>query len=183
MSSRKGMLGMQFMIGSMNRAKVEAATKVISVYYPKAEIQRTESESGVNAQPIGDEETIEGAINRATFIQKNYPEAIAIGLEGGVRMIGEDMYICNWGALSLPNGQIITAGGAQIRLPNELAEEIKNGKELGPVIESYFNEKGLRQKEGAMGILTAGLITRVELFVHIMQLLIGQMHYQLAQET
>ena len=162
----------------MNKAKVEAATKVIAAQYPEAKIDYTESASGVRAQPIGDEETIEGAVNRATFIGKNHPDAIGIGLEGGVRILGEEMYICNWGAFALPSGEIITAGGAQIRLPNELADEIRKGKELGPVMERYFDAKGLRQKEGAMGIFTAGMITRIESFTHIMQLLIGQMRYQ-----
>lgn len=174
---------MQFIIGSTNRAKVEAATKVISLYDSTAEIQQCKSESGVRPQPIGDEETLEGAMNRARFVQNNHPEAIGIGLEGGVRFVGEEMYLCNWGALSLPSGKIITAGGAQIRLPKELAAEIMQGKELGPVMEMYFNNKNIRQKEGAMGVFTAGAITRVELFSHIMQCLIGQMMYERQQKA
>lgn len=168
---------MEFIIGSKNPAKVKAATEVITTYFPEAMIREMASESGVHAQPIGDEETVLGAVNRAEFVRENHPEAIGIGLEGGVRLIGEEMYICNWGALSLPNGKIITAGGAQIPLPSQLAAEIKKGKELGPVMEMYVNDKNIRQKEGAMGIFTAGKITRVELFSHIMQLLIGQLMY------
>lgn len=172
---------MKFIIGSMNHAKVEAATQVIHANYATALISQMNAESNVKAQPIGDEETLKGAINRASFIQKAHPEVIGIGLEGGVRLIGQQMYICNWGALALPNGQVITAGGAQIPLPHEVAEEINKGRELGPVIDDYFNAKGLRQKEGAMGMFTAGVITRVELFTHIMQLLIGQLTFQVAQ--
>lgn len=174
---RKGMFLMKFIIGSMNKAKVEAATTIILAHHLEAEISTVASESGVSAQPIGDAETIKGAINRAKYVQRSHPEAIGIGLEGGVRLIGEQMYICNWGALSLPNRHTITAGGAQIQLPNELAEKMNEGQELGPVIEAYFKQQGLRQKEGAMGIFTAGLITRVDLFEHIMQLLIGQLAY------
>lgn len=172
---------MKFIIGSMNNAKVEAARQVIHTYYENAQIIPVKASSGVSGQPIGDEETLEGAVNRASFIRKSHPTAIGIGLEGGVRMLGDQMYICNWGALSLPSGQVITAGGAQIRLPDEIAEEIKKGRELGPVIEDFFNEKGLRQKEGAMGVFTNGAITRVDLFTHIMQLLIGQLTFMVKQ--
>lgn len=168
----------------MNKAKVEAATKVILTHHLQSEISSIASESGVSAQPIGDAETVKGAINRAKYVQGNHSDVIGIGLEGGVRLIDEQMYICNWGALSLPNGHIITAGGAQIRLPDELAEKINEGQELGPIIETYFEQNGLRQKEGAMGMFTAGLITRVDLFAHIMQLLIGQLaYYQSVEDT
>lgn len=173
---------MKFIIGSMNDAKVEAATQVIHTYYEHAQILQVNAQSGVSGQPIGDEETLEGASNRASFIRKNYPGAIGVGLEGGVRIIGHQMYICNWGALSLPDGHVITAGGAQIQLPNDVAAEINKGRELGPVIEEFFNAKGLRQKEGAMGVFTAGTITRVDLFTHIMQLLIGQLNFMIKQK-
>ena len=46
--------------------------------------------------------------------------------------------LCNWGALILPDGNEFTAGGAQIPLPEEIAEELLAGKELGPVIDSYY---------------------------------------------
>ncbi len=168
---------MKYIVGSMNQAKVEATKKVVFEYKPSSSIHQMASVSGVSEQPIGDEETIQGAVNRAKDVSRKNPEAIGIGLEGGVRRLGDNLYICNWGALALPDGHIITAGGAQIPLPMEIAREIENGKELGPVIEQYFKENDLRQKEGAMGMFTAGSITRVELFVHILHLLIGQLKY------
>lgn len=173
----EGYVRMEFIIGSMNQAKVAATKQVIQEYYPNAKVQQITSDSGVPAQPIGDEETIKGAINRAKDVRKNNPSAFGIGLEGGVRKLGDTLYICNWGALSTPEGHMITAGGAQIPLPAEIAIEIAEGKELGPVIELYFNDNNLRQKEGAMGMFTAGAMTRVELFSHIVHLLIGQLIY------
>lgn len=170
---------MNFVIGSMNKAKVEAAESMIFDYDPYAFIQATSVSSGVSAQPMTDEETMNGAINRAVNVQKEYPNAIGIGLEGGVKKLGSTYYICNWGALMLPDGHLITAGGAQIPLPDEIARELANGKELGPVIEQYFKQNGLRQKEGAMGMFTAGAVTRIELFSHIVILLLGQLRYYL----
>lgn len=169
----------EFIIGSVNQAKVKAAENVISTYYPEANLTAMNTHSNVSAQPISDEETMRGAINRAINVQSENPNAIGIGLEGGVKKIGNTFYICNWGALILRDGQILTAGGAEIPLPDEIAKEIEIGKELGPVIEQYFKQKGVRQKEGAMGMLTAGAVTRIELFTHILQLLFGQLRYYL----
>lgn len=168
---------MEFIIGSMNQAKVEATQKVVKEHYPHAIVHARPSDSGVSAQPIGDTETITGAINRAQEVRTKAPNVIGIGLEGGVRKLGNALYICNWGALETPEGQLITAGGAQIPLPSVIAKEIENGKELGPVIDQYFNQNQLRQREGAMGMFTAGAITRVELFTHILHMLIGQLTY------
>lgn len=168
---------MKFIIGSTNHAKVQAVKEVLANYFSNAPVETIEVSSDVSPQPIGDEETITGAMNRAKNAVLHKANAIGIGLEGGVRMLNDQMYICNWGALELPDGQVITAGGAQIPIPNEIAREIEKGKELGPVIDLYFRSKGLRQKEGAMGMFTEGSVTRVDLFSHIVHLLIGQLLY------
>lgn len=169
----------EFIIGSMNHAKVQATKEVVGAHFPNAIIGNVETDSGVSDQPFGDEETRLGAVNRAMRAGSLHKNTIGIGLEGGVRLLNEKMYICNWGALVLPDGNRFTAAGAQIPLPDEIALEIQRGKELGPVIDDYFHALGLRQKEGAMGMFTAGVVTRVDLFHHILQLLIGQLKYDL----
>ena len=172
---------MEFMIGSKNPAKVQAAKHVIAMHFPAATVLETTVESGVSVQPFGDEETRLGAINRALRAVGSAKEAVSgIGMEGGVRMLGGQMYLCNWGALVLPDGTRFTAGGAQIPLPQEIAKEIIAGKELGPVVDAYFQANGIRKKEGAMGMFTAQAVSRGELFEHILQLLLGQLKYHLA---
>lgn len=172
---------MEFIIGSTNYAKVQATKDVLAVHFPEASVISVEVNSGVSNQPFGDEETRLGALNRALRVGGLQEQAIGIGLEGGVRVLGEKLYICNWGALVLPDGKRFTAGGAQIPLPEEIALKIRQGKELGPVIDDYFNALGLRQKEGAMGMFTAGAVTRIDLFTHILHLLIGQLKYDLTE--
>ncbi|WP_342505472.1 DUF84 family protein [Sporosarcina sp. FSL K6-2383] len=171
---------MEFMIGSTNNAKVTAARRVILSYFPKAIVYEIDAKSGVSDQPFGDEETRIGAINRALRAIGMKEKTIGIGLEGGVRMLEGQMYLCNWGALVLPDGTKFTAGGAQIPLPQEVAEELITGKELGPVIDAYFKANGIRHKEGAIGMFTAQTVNRDGLFEHIVQLLIGQLKYSMA---
>lgn len=168
---------MNFIVGSTNEAKIKAVTTVVIKYYPQAEVSSAAVKSGVSNQPFGDSETRLGAINRALKSSSINDNAIGIGLEGGVRKLDGKLYICNWGALVLPDGTRFAASGAQIPLPEKIAREISKGEELGPVIEKYYDGNGLRNKEGAMGLLTNGLVNRDELFAHILHLLIGQWQY------
>jgi len=170
---------MKFMIGSTNPAKVNAVKEVLAIHFPQALLAEIEVGSGVSDQPFGDDETRLGAINRALRAAGTKAGAIGIGLEGGVRILEGQMYLCNWGALTLPDGTRFTAGGAQIPLPKEIADELMAGKELGPVVDTYFKSSGIRMKEGAIGMLTANAVKRDELFVHILQLLVGQYKYHL----
>lgn len=168
---------MEYIIGSTNPAKVKAAKDVLEAHFPEAILIENEVESGVSKQPFGDEETRLGAINRALRASGMMKEAIGIGLEGGVRVLEDQMYLCNWGALVLPDGKRFIAGGAQIPLPNEIATKVADGHELGPVVDNYFESIGIRNKEGAIGMFTAHAVNRDDLFTHIMQLLIGQLKY------
>lgn len=59
-------------------------------------------------------------------------------------------------------------------LPDEIAKEMKAGKELGPLMDEYTKEKDIRHHKGAVGVFTANLVDRVEMFEHIVKLLVGQ---------
>ncbi len=130
---------MEFIIGSTNQAKVKAALTVIESHFPESSLSEVKVPSGVKDQPFGDEETRAGALNRAMNAAKEKTGAVGIGLEGGVRMLGREMYLCNWGALVLPSGKSFTAAGAQIPLPEEIASELRKGRELGVVVDEYFH--------------------------------------------
>ena len=99
--------------------------EVIAIHFPQATIAEAEVGSGVSDQPFGDEETRLGAMNRALWASSLKEGAIGIGLEGGVRLLEGQMYLCNWGALVLPDGTKFTAGGAQIPLPQQLRRAVE----------------------------------------------------------
>ena len=126
------------------------------------------------------EETRLGAINRSKSAIKETGGQLSFGLEGGVTEIDGVMYVCNWGALTVSNGTTYTAAGAQIILPEEIAQEIRAGKELGPVMEHYTQRRDIRQGAGAVGVFTQGLVSRQMMFEHIVSLLIGQYLFTLA---
>lgn len=165
---------MKVAIGTHNRAKVKAVQNVLHEFFDDVEFQEVNVPSNVSNQPFSDEETRQGAINRAINALEATGADMNFGLEGGVQEIDGMMYCCNWGALALKDGQVLTAAGAQFMLPDEIAAKLKEGQELGPVIDEWVNEKDTRHHQGAIGVLTAGLIDRTEMFEHIVKNLIGQ---------
>jgi inosine/xanthosine triphosphatase len=157
-------------IGTKNKAKTAAITNVLNQYFEEVQYIPIDVSSDVSDQPLSDEETRQGAINRALNALSQTGADLNFGLEGGVRMIDGSMYCCNW----LKDGTVITAAGALFLLPNEIANEIHAGKELGPVMDEFTNSKGIRHNLGAVGVFTANLVNRTEMFEHIVKLLVGQ---------
>lgn len=169
---------LKIIIGSKNPAKIAA---VKNVFTENAEIVSLNIPSGVSEQPFSDEETIEGAINRAKKALWEGAGDIGIGLEGGVHETSQGLLVCNWGALVTNGMDPIIAGGARIILPEEIAKRLRCGEELGPVMEDYANMKNVRKHEGAVGVFTNGYINRVDMFTHVMKMLVGQYQYKLGQ--
>lgn len=165
---------MKILIGTNNRAKTKAVETVVRLYYPDAIFINKEVSSMVSDQPMNNEETRQGAINRAKNVMDIENGTFGIGLEGGVHEFDGTMYICNWGALVMENGEVLSATGAGVPLPEEIADKLRNGGELGPIMDVYTNKKGIRHNEGAIGIFTDGILNRSDMFNHIMLLLIGQ---------
>lgn len=168
---------MKIIIGSKNPTKI-AAVESSFRDYQGVEILALDVPSGVSEQPFSDEETIRGAINRATRSLQEGNGDIGIGLEGGVYETQLGLLLCNWGALALPDMKPIIAGGARFLLPEEVASRLKAGEELGPVMDDYAKKKNVSKQEGAVGIFTNGMVNRASMFTHVMNLLVGQYSYQ-----
>lgn len=163
---------MQVVVGSQNKAKVKAVKSVFSDY----EVKALSALSNVSKQPLTNEETRQGAINRAYYCFKEKPHALCIGLEGGVTIIADELYLCSWGALVVGD-KLFTAGGTNIALPSEFRKPLQNGIELSELMESYTKLRNVRHNEGAIGIFTNKIISRSELFAHIVMMLKGQAQF------
>ena len=169
-----GVMNMKIAIGTKNKAKTAAVKAVVLQYYPEATFEYVDVASGVSEQPFSTQETRQGAINRAQNTYTATKADMSFGLEGGVEQIGDELYCCNWGAVTLQDGTTLACGGAQFLLPKEIADELHAGKELGPVMDVYTQTKDIRHHAGAIGIFTNDLIDRKEMFEHVVKLLIGQ---------
>ncbi|MGP4062625.1 DUF84 family protein [Halobacillus litoralis] len=164
---------MKIYVGSKNPTKIASVKHV----FPEMEVVGIEVESKVAAQPFSDDETLEGAINRARECASNNKTHLGIGLEGGVMEIEDDLYLCNWGALVDSKENVYTASGARILLPDDIKADLEKGKELGEVMDIFAEKVEVRKNEGAIGIFTNGFIDREEMFTHVVKLLKGQWLY------
>ncbi|HWO75432.1 MAG TPA: DUF84 family protein [Bacillus sp. (in: firmicutes)] len=171
---------MKVAVGSSNPAKIGAVQKVLEQF--QADVIGVDVPSGVSDQPFSDQETLQGAIERAKNAKNETKADIGIGLEGGVYEQGDQLYVCNWGALCWDGG-ILTAGGARIPLPDAIAVKLREGQELGPVMDEYTQEKGIRYSKGAVGVFTSAWVTREEMFEQVVKLLVGQYIFLKKQEN
>lgn len=159
-------------LGSKNPAKVDAVMEVFNGF----QLVTFAVDSGVSSQPKSDEETIRGALNRARSLPA---DGLRVGLEGGLEIHNDMLFLVNWGVLIDKMENIYYAGGTRIPLPSKFKKPLLNGKkELSELIDEYTNQKDIRSNEGTIGIFTNNLVVRKDIFVHICKLLYGQFLYK-----
>lgn len=148
--------------------KIGAARAVILQRWPEATVEGVSVPSGVSDQPFGDEETIRGAVARATAACAALGADIGIGIEGGVvERADGSMYTCAWAAIVDAGGKQGVGGSLAMPLPREVAEMIRGGLELGHAMDRLVAEHNTKQGKGAVGILTAGLVDRQRAYEHL----------------
>lgn len=168
---------MKIAIGTLNPTKINAIKACIS-NYENLIFSSVKVPSGVSEQPFSDEETIQGAVNRANNARLADQADLGAGLEGGIIETANGFFLCNWGAITSADFEPIIAGGARIPLPIEIGEKVKAGVELGIVMDQYANQFNVRHNEGAIGIFTNGFVNRTEMFTHVAKLLFGQYFFK-----
>src|SRR5699024_7034796 len=161
---------MKIVVGSKNKTKISAVQDV----FPDSMIMPLAASSNVSAQPFSDPETVKGALNRAKECRDKVADAFSVALDGGDKIVFYQWILCNWGWLITPGGQTSVASGARIALPHSFIDPLEKGKELGDLMHNYTKTRGVRHREGAVGIFTNERISRRDMFAHIVQLLRGQ---------
>jgi inosine/xanthosine triphosphatase len=157
----------------MNPVKRRATLEAVRVALGTDDVQcqAVEVESGVPAQPFGDEQTLAGARNRAEAARAVAPEAdLCVGLEGGV-VERDGMLECLAWIVVLgtgPNGELIRGESrtATYVLPSEIASLVRAGVELGAATDEVFGSTDTKKSTGTVGPLTGGVIDRVAYYAH-----------------
>lgn len=149
-------------VGSTNPVKLAAIRHVVTRVWPDALLTAVEVESGVAVQPLSDEEAISGALNRARASLLQLSGDLGVGIESNTVEISYGMFTTAWVAFVDQQGQVGLGSSGRLLLPNIIAEAIRNGAELGPVMDQHSGESNVKQKQGAVGILTNGLLNRTE---------------------
>jgi len=159
-SSQQQMFVDRVAVGTTNPAKVAAVTHAIHQRWPHATIQGVQVDSGVSLQPLSDEEAIVGATNRAQQALVITDASLGIGVEGNTVDLPQGMFSTAWVAVIDRTGQVGLGSSGRYCLPESVAQAIRQGGELGPLMDLLTGEQNTKHKQGAVGILTDGLITR-----------------------
>jgi inosine/xanthosine triphosphatase len=166
-------------VGSTRRPKLsavtEAANAVASVLQPGAEFEVAgfDVASGVGHTPSSRAELMRGARQRAEALlqllrDNSEPWSYFIGLEGGLDVIEEGarrrVFLESWAYVTDgTRGHFGRSGG--VELPEALAYEVLDqGVELSVAIDKFAGAVGIRDAQGAWGVLSGNLISRQEAF-------------------
>jgi len=180
-------------VGSKRGPKLNAVTEAFELFSAalaqdaEFEIVGMEVESGVSHTPASRDELMRGARQRAEALREIALQSGAawqyfIGLEGGLDVVHEgastDKMLRHSGLR--PNGQRVFleswayvsdgarghyGGSGSIEIPEALAREVlENGVELAVAIDRFAGAVGIRDAQGAWGVLSNNFISRQEAF-------------------
>lgn len=154
-----------FAVGSTNPAKVGAARRLLRRWFPGCRVVAVEVASGVRAQPLSLAETVEGARNRAwRALEAVAGASWGIGIEGGVEFDGQGVpWLVTVAAVVDRTGGCSVGEGGRLMLPRAFGQALRQGTELAELVERAFAQPGARTDPGAVGLLTAGGLTRRQL--------------------
>ncbi|USG67231.1 inosine/xanthosine triphosphatase [Brevibacillus ruminantium] len=154
---------LKYVLGTKNEAKVKAVRLATG-----ADPLCMSVPSGISDQPLSEEETIRGAVNRAKAALTEAGEGyIGLGLEGGLAY--DDLFTQQWYLVSVcaawDGTQLSLGKGLAFPMPNEAVERIKREDvELRTVIDEWSGTTGSNHRGGAYGLITGGRIQRAEVF-------------------
>ena len=154
---------MRIGVGSGNPVKRRAVVSAAEGVLDGPTVESVPVESGVAEQPTGHAETVAGAETRARNVLAAGDYDLGVGLEGGVAGFeGTDgTFLVMWAAVA--DGERVGRGsGPSVRLPDGVAVELRDGAELGPVMDALLGEDDVARKQGAAGAFTAGRVDRTE---------------------
>jgi inosine/xanthosine triphosphatase len=167
-------------VGSARKPKVEAVRDALSAVGPflgsttEFEIVPVEVPSGVRHTPLSREDLMAGARQRAEALVRIARESNAswkyfVGLEGGLDVIHEGakrwVFLESWAYVADDTSRGAFGRSGAVLLPEPLAKTVvDDGVELSEAIDAFAGGRGIRDAQGAWGVLSRNLITRQDAF-------------------
>ena len=167
-------------VGSMRKPKLEGVREALAAIAPRMhgnpqfDIAGVDVPSGVRHTPLSREEIMTGARQRAEVLlgiarENSEPWKYFVGLEGGIDIVHERgvrwVFLESWAYVSDGTGRASFGQSGAVMLPELLAKSVVDeGVELSEAIDAYAGGRGIRDAQGAWGVLTGNLITRQDSF-------------------
>ena len=149
--------------------KLEATKDAFSTYFDVGDVGGIGVNSKVSNQPIEDE-TFVGARNRALALRRineeqNFKAAFFVGIEGGIRKLFGQWF--TFGVICIVDdaGRVGYGTSPFFELPSDITEMLLDGTELGVVMDHLIGEANTKEKQGAVGYFTKGVMDRRRYYV------------------
>lgn len=160
---------MKVVIASTSPVKQEAVKRAFAALFPASmcTFESVKASSKISDQPMSDDETRTGAINRVDHSKELSPQAdFYIGLEGGVEKMYGDLYNLGWVVAESHTGKRGYGRTVTFALPPAIKHAIiHEGLEQGPATDKLLQTSLSNQKTGTIGPLTNDSLTYVDWYV------------------
>lgn len=163
-------------VGSTRPLKLQAVSDALESFNSfldaatRFEIVGLQVSSGVSHTPLSRVELMAGAKGRATALaaaagEQGRPWRYFVGLEGGLDVVQDNgrrlAFLESWAFVANSSGRQSWGHAGGVVLPEALAAQVLDqGVELSAAIDAFAGEQGIRDAQGAWGVLTRNLITR-----------------------
>jgi inosine/xanthosine triphosphatase len=167
-------------VGTTRRPKLNAVREALDLIGPSLdpaaqfEIAGVDVASGVRHTPLSREDIMQGARQRAQALlrigrEKSGQWKYFVGLEGGLDVVHENgmrqVFLESWAYVSDGSGRRAFGQSGAVAVPETLAiRVVDKGVELSEAIDAFAGGRGIRDAQGAWGVLTRDLITRQDAF-------------------
>ncbi|MBM4852787.1 inosine/xanthosine triphosphatase [Vibrio parahaemolyticus] len=149
-------------IASLNPAKINAVKSAFQSAFPQQafEFVGISVPSEVADQPMTNKETHRGAVNRVKNAKVEMPTAdFYVGLEAGI----EGNVTFAWMVIESDTHRG-ESRSASLILPPEVLAQLADANELGDVMDKVFGTENIKQKGGAISLLTQNQLTRSSVY-------------------
>jgi inosine/xanthosine triphosphatase len=152
-------------VGSQNPVKLTAVSLALrQLTHQPINVQGVDVPTGVSTMPRSLDECVAGAQHRAIAAREAIDAPLGLGLEGGVEPTAYGLFLVGWVAAVDAHGRVHLGSSGRIQLPEPIAQPVLDGAELGPVMDALVGRDKTNHQEGAIGILTGGLVVREQMF-------------------
>jgi inosine/xanthosine triphosphatase len=165
-------------VGSTNEPKLEAVRNALAPYAPEVEVAGVDVPSGVSEQPVGWEEIVRGARNRARLARASEPCDLGVGLEDGLVALpdGEgELRHMNVGCAAIAHGERVWLGfsSAFAYPPGCTEPAVRDRAPIGSLFDRLWEGRRsgapappAARTVGNIGKLTLGVLPRSEYIRH-----------------
>ena len=156
----------QVIVGSTNCGKVDAVRRAFARGFGDVDVIERKVATGVAAQPVG-EECFTGARNRACAareiaVGESLSGDFCVGIEGGMMQVHGTWFGLSVACIVSGDGEESYGTSPLYEMPKSIVDSVLDGRELGVILIELSSDRNIRERQGAVGYLTHGLLTREE---------------------